>query len=127
MRLTAIFVVVSALIMATSVAAMAATVVPSIVTKILSAIALFVLIPLSDPLLLHEIHLLAASVVAVTMFFPILPMPWWHIKINRLVLHRHRLPHNDHRLRSHQHRLRVIADIDSAINARLMNTNRDPY
>ena len=81
------------------------------------------LVALPHPLFLHEIHRLAAGVVAGTVLAPVLLMARRHVKVDRLALHQHRGRCNDHRLRVDEHRLRVVANVDTAINPRLIDSN----
>ena len=80
-------------------------------------------IAVPDPLLLHKINRLAASVVAVAMFAPIFLMTVRHVQVNRLAHNSHGLLNNDDGLLINQHRLRVVANIDAAIHTGLVNAN----
>ena len=84
---------------------------------------MLLLIAFLHPLLLHEIHRLAAGVVSVAMFTPVLLMARRYIQINRLAHHGYGLLHDDDRLRADQDRLRIVADVDAPVNARLVDTD----
>lgn len=86
---------------------------------------MLMLVAFTHPLLLHKVHRLSAGVVTGAMFSPILLMAHWYVEVDRLALHRHWRRYDDHGLWRNQHRLRVVANIDTAINARLVDANRD--
>ena len=86
---------------------------------------MLMLVAIAHPLLLHKIHGLSAGVVAGAMLAPVFLVPWGHVEVDRLPLHRDGCGHDDDGLRRHQHRLRVVAYVDAPINTRLVDANRN--
>ena len=95
---------------------------PVLFTGMLLAVARRVSIVV--PAVLHEEHLLAASVVVAAVFAPVLAVPFRHAQVNWLIDIAH-LALNDHRLRHVHRRRRVAAEVDAAIKIRLTDANAD--
>src|SRR5262245_49030045 len=72
----------------------------------------------------HEIHRLAASAVLVAMFVPVLLVTSGNTKIHGLDHDADRRRLDDNRLRIDHLRRRVTADVDTAVETRLPDTNR---
>lgn len=88
---------------------------------------MLMLVAVPNPLLLHKIHRLATGVVVHAMFAPVLLMARRHVKINRLAHNGNGLLNDDHRLRIDQHGLRIIADVDTPVNAGLVDPDRHAH
>jgi hypothetical protein len=94
-------------------------------------------ITLMHPTFLHKINRLAAGVVVVAVTAPILLVRSRDVKVDRLALHHYSRLHKDrvvmNRRRNnnglwiHHCRLGVIANVNAAIDARLVNANRHTH
>ena len=85
--------------------------------------ATFILVAFTDPVFAHKIHGLAASVVAVAMLGPVFLVARRYVEVHGLLLHIDRLWRNDDGLRVDEARLWVVADIDAAVDARLVDSD----
>jgi hypothetical protein len=125
LALTAIVIVAIAASSMVTIVMTSIAITPVISTVPLTAPAwMFILIPFPNPLLLNKINWLSAGVVSAAMFAPVLLVARWNVQVNGLALHSHWLLHDDDRLRLHQHRLRVVANVDSPIDTRLVDADR---
>ena len=85
-----------------------------------------VLVALADPVVADEVDRLTAGAVLAAVAAPVLLVRRRHVEIDRPpfddVIRRRG---DDHRLRQHQGRARQIADVDAAVDARLVDADRD--
>ena len=80
-------------------------------------------VDVSVPVLLHKINLLPTSVVGGAVLSPFLGMTGRHSQINRLLRHRDRRGTDHQGLRINHDRGRIVANVYTAIKARLTNRN----
>jgi hypothetical protein len=76
------------------------------------------------PVVLHKEYPLPAGVVFAAMPSPVPGVAWRHAQIDRFALHRYHMDYP--RLRIDHSRLRKVANVDSTIEARLTDANRNP-
>src|SRR3989442_7832524 len=119
--------IVVAVVPATVLAVIAMVVVIIVVTRAaLAALALiFLAIALTHPLLLDEVHGLTASVVAPAVPAPVLLIDNRDVEVDRLLVHGHRRRGDYNRLSVDDSRRRVVADVDAAVDAGLIDANRN--
>src|SRR6185369_9346072 len=86
---------------------------------------MLMLVALAHPLVADEVDRLAARVVVAAVATPVLLMRRWHIQIDRPTLDNDRWSRHDHRLRVGERRRRQRADVDAAVDARLVDSDRD--
>jgi hypothetical protein len=55
---------------------------------------------------------------------PLLLVAWRHVQVHRRAVHRHRRWRDDHRLRQDHRRGREVADVDPAVDPRLVDAHR---
>ena len=80
------------------------------------------------PVVIHEIHRMAAGMIFATMPFPMHPMLGRHPQVNRFRRRRSgRWRRNQHRLRHNDLGLRILADVNAAVHAGLAELNGDSY
>ena len=82
-------------------------------------------VTLLHPLLLDKVHRLAASAVAPAVPGPVLPVEHWNVEVYRLLVDSNGRRHDDNRLWIHDNRWRVVSDVDSAVDPRLGNADRN--
>ena len=133
-------VVVTTAVAMTVPAVMATVVIPVLVASVVAAVmppstAAFVVATLAIaflmtrdvftvvPVVLDEIDSLVAGIVFTTMLVPVFVVAWWHSQIERGALHVYRSHH--YRLRVDQRRCGEAANIETAVKARLADTDRD--
>src|SRR3990167_5884395 len=95
-----------------------------------TAVAGMLLLPaVAHPLLLHEVHRLAARLVAAAIATPVLLMCRWHVQVDGAAFIDHGGRRDDHRLGVHQLRLTIaaIADVDPAVHPGLVDADGHPH
>jgi hypothetical protein len=113
------------MLLASTTAAVVATVFLAIVAPVFMAIFVTVTVPFLVawgifpliPVVLNKIDTFVTGVVAMAMPSPIPGMAGWDAQVERWAVHRHRADH--HRLRKEKRRGRKAANVEAAIEARL--------
>src|SRR5207249_423939 len=97
-----------------------------VVTTRTALVASFMLeaVALTHPLLLDEVHGLTAGVVAPAVLAPVLLIDNRHVEVDGLLVHGHGGRGDHDRLSVDNGRLRVAADVDAAVDARLVDADR---
>ncbi len=90
-------------------------------------IGVFVLVAVANPLVLNEVHGLAACTVSSAVTAPILLMHGWHVEVDRLPIDHVLRLGNEHRLRQHKSWPRKLAYVDPAVDAGLIDADRNAH
>ena len=85
---------------------------------------MLVRVALAHPGVPHEVDRLPAGFVAPAIAAPVLLVRGWHVEIDRRPLVGDPRRRDQHRLRQHERRPRHVADVDAAVDTRLVDADR---
>src|SRR6516225_6073344 len=103
----------------------AVVLVPALVLAMVVVVVVLVLPALAHPVFADEVDRLAARVVLAAVALPVVLMLLRNVQVHRLLLDDDARRRDDHRLRMPQCRRRHVADRDAAVDAGLVDADRD--